>query len=386
MSNIKNVITINDFNYSQGGASKVAIDTANMLSERGYNSIFISAVCNDEKCTLNPNVVQYKYCGKEFLNCSNKIKGMLDGLKCKKFSKFVETVISNYSPNDTIVHVHGWTKACSSDFFNVIRRKGFKTYLTLHEYFSFCANGGYYNYNKRRACNKKACSIDCLFCNCDSRNYIIKLYRFVRELIYKKDIDFKHVYAVFVSEFEKRIITKQIELPNSAVIENPVEFIKYDEEKKYDFAFIGRTSKEKGIELFLDLARKRPDKQFLIVGDLNDVTSDNLSVTGWVSENEVDMYLAKSRVLVFPSLWPETFGLNVIKALMSGIPCLVSSNTAAADYIRDGENGFVFEQGNCRDLLNKSKDVLSVSGKNNDINVSEYIEKIVKIYSVEVYD
>ena len=38
-SKIKNVIVINDFNYVQGGASKVAIDTAKALKNNGINVI-----------------------------------------------------------------------------------------------------------------------------------------------------------------------------------------------------------------------------------------------------------------------------------------------------------------------------------------------------------
>ena len=43
---IKNLIIVNDFNYVQGGASKVAIDTANILKEDIEKIYFFSAVNN----------------------------------------------------------------------------------------------------------------------------------------------------------------------------------------------------------------------------------------------------------------------------------------------------------------------------------------------------
>ena len=46
---IKNVIVVNDFNYIQGGASKVAIDTAKLLKNDGLNVIFFSAVIKPEE-------------------------------------------------------------------------------------------------------------------------------------------------------------------------------------------------------------------------------------------------------------------------------------------------------------------------------------------------
>ena len=41
---VENVVIVNDFNYTQGGASKVAIDTARLLSESGLKVYFFSAV------------------------------------------------------------------------------------------------------------------------------------------------------------------------------------------------------------------------------------------------------------------------------------------------------------------------------------------------------
>ena len=46
---IKNVVIINDFNYVQGGASKVAIDTAKLLKNEGIKVYFFSAVNKKEE-------------------------------------------------------------------------------------------------------------------------------------------------------------------------------------------------------------------------------------------------------------------------------------------------------------------------------------------------
>ena len=37
---LKNVVIINDFNYVQGGASKIAIETARILKNEGLNVYF----------------------------------------------------------------------------------------------------------------------------------------------------------------------------------------------------------------------------------------------------------------------------------------------------------------------------------------------------------
>jgi hypothetical protein len=53
---IQNIIIINDFNYIQGGASKVAIDTANLLANNtDYNIYFFSGNSNDKRVTTFEN-------------------------------------------------------------------------------------------------------------------------------------------------------------------------------------------------------------------------------------------------------------------------------------------------------------------------------------------
>ena len=73
---VKTVIIVNDFNYVQGGASKVAIDTARILKEEGLNVIFFSAVNKSEE---NINGIKYISTNQnEALKEKNKFKGIIN--------------------------------------------------------------------------------------------------------------------------------------------------------------------------------------------------------------------------------------------------------------------------------------------------------------------
>ena len=386
---LKNVIIVNDYNYEQGGATKIAIDTANMISKMGYHVVFVSAIGKRGSTALNAKVEQYSLNGKEFLEYNNKIQGMIQGLNNRSYTILLDSVLSRFSNEDTIVHVHGWTKGCSSDFFRLLKKKKYITVVTLHEYFSMCANGAYYDYKKKKACKECPGSIKCMLKNCDSRNYIFKLYRNTREISYRRNMDFNYLYTVFVSDFQKRIIEKYIKVKKGTVITNPYFIEDVDPQtKQWDFVYIGRTTAEKGVDLFLKLAIDLPKNKFLIVGDFGKKVSHNVDVTGWVSEKKVIEYLSKCRVLILPSLWPETFGLNVFKALRQGIPCLVSSNTAAEDYITK-ENGVVFKQGDYSDMKKKALEILGFDKKidvsNEDVN-KEYCSKLLHLYEMAMHN
>lgn len=384
---VKNVIIINDYAYVEGGAAKVAIDTANILVSNGYNVLFLttSKKVSEE---LDNKIIIKSTNQDDFLSYKSKINGLLSGLKNKKFYKLVNEELKKYNNEDTIVHVHGWTKGCSAFFFKAIKQKKFKCVVTLHEYFSICPNGGLFNYRTSKACTLKPFGAKCKLCNCDSRNYFFKLYRVLRHYYYRKYM-YKGLKYICVSNFQANILNKYSK-KEYMILENPLvackQSIKTNLEKKYDFVYIGRTSKEKGIDLFMHLVNEMKNCEFLLIGDFKNKFPSNLTVTGWVSEEKVSEMMLLARCLVLPSIWPEPFGLNAYKAINNGVLALVSNNTAASKLVKNGYNGYTFEQNNFSDLVEKAKKVLQINTSNNHImdcpnsffyNYSEYLDKVV---------
>lgn len=207
------------------------------------------------------------------------------------------------------------------------------------------------------------------------------MYRLLRNRSYKKFIS-EEIKFICVSEFQRKIIEKYTN-QKKYVLENPCHFTCTNgNEKKYDFAFIGRTTPEKGFTLFEKLVSDYENSTFLLVGEKkNLVNKKNLTCTGWVSEEEVISYLSQSRCLIFPSLWPETYGLNVRKALILNIPCIVSSNTYASS-IKD-DKIIVFEQGNYEDLCKKIDFFLcsfTNNSSSNHENEEKYENKLINIF------
>lgn len=88
--------------------------------------------------------------------------------------------------------------------------------------------------------------------------------------------------------------------------------------------FIGRPVKEKGIDIFLDLAKKFPNEKFLIVGgqlQSNKNIHDNIIVQDFT--DNLHPFLSNTKLLLFPSLM-ESFGRISIEASRYGIPLITS--------------------------------------------------------------
>ena len=106
---IKNVIVVNDYDYVQGGASLVAIETANLLFDKGYNVIFFCGVSVPSKSLLNKNITVVHSNEFDFLNNPSRIKGLFQGIYNLKAKNKFAKVLKGLNPIETIVSIHGYT-------------------------------------------------------------------------------------------------------------------------------------------------------------------------------------------------------------------------------------------------------------------------------------
>jgi glycosyltransferase involved in cell wall biosynthesis len=89
-------------------------------------------------------------------------------------------------------------------------------------------------------------------------------------------------------------------------------------------------SQIKGIDIFLQLALARPDIEFAAVPTWATRDRDRLAlhrlpnVRVFDASEDIEEFLARTRVLLMPSLWGEAFGYLSVEAMLRGIPVLAS--------------------------------------------------------------
>ncbi len=101
---------------------------------------------------------------------------------------------------------------------------------------------------------------------------------------------------------------------------------------RYDAGFVTMINpcELKGVSIFIQLARAHSETEFAAVPTwgCNNRILDDLSKLPNVSllppSDDIEDILAQTRVLLVPSLWPETFGYVVPEAMLRGIPVLAS--------------------------------------------------------------
>jgi glycosyltransferase involved in cell wall biosynthesis len=358
-----NIIILNDYAKINGGAAKVAIDSAIGLAKQGHRVIFFTAVGPIDPGLIKSGVKIIYLQQHDILNDPNRLRAAIQGLWNIVAAKQMADLLRQYSPENTIIHVHGWTKALSSSPIRVALQRGFKVVLTLHDYFIACPNGGFFDYQANTICQRHALSFSCITHNCDVRNYQEKIWRIIRQIIQKYigKIPSKISGFIAVSNLSFKILREYI--PSNSmikVIPNPIEVKRVepvDVSLNKEIVYIGRLSKEKGVELFAE-AIKKLDYQGVIVGDgplinILRIQFPYIQFTGWLPNIEVQKILQKARILVFPSLWYETQGIVVLEAMSFGIPVIISDTSIARDIVTDGITGLWFKGGDVIDLENK---------------------------------
>ena len=383
---IENVVIVNDFNYVQGGASKVAIDTARLLKEEIKNVYFFSAVTRKDEEIFGIKYISTNQ--NEALKEKNRIKGFINGIYNFKAKREFKKLLKTLDKEHTVIHVHGWTKALSSSVFDIAFKMNFKVILTLHDYFTACPNGGYFDYKENKICKRKPLSWQCIKCNCDSRNYVFKIYRLFRQFVQNKIVKLpkKLKYAIGISDLSIEVLKPTLN-PNIKLekIYNPIDFDENEEKVDYTkndyYLYVGRISKEKGVDIFCraitDLNLKG-----IAVGDGSEKERlekeyPNIEFTGWKDSKEVKEYMKKARCLIFPSLWYETAGLTILEAQALGIPCLVNNCCAGMEFV-ENSNKYI----NLEDLKDKIiKDNLKVTKFNkSNFFTKNYIKKLGEFY------
>ncbi len=93
----------------------------------------------------------------------------------------------------------------------------------------------------------------------------------------------------------------------------------------------------KGISIFLALADRLPQRAFGALPGWGTTSEDRNemerrpNITLLPNVRNIEQFLARTRVLLMPSLWYEGFGLSVMEAMLRGIPAVASDSGGLAE-------------------------------------------------------
>ncbi len=120
--------------------------------------------------------------------------------------------------------------------------------------------------------------------------------------------------------------------------------------------FIGRLSNRKGVNYLIDafalivkkipaailnvVGRGHSEKEFFLQADKYSF-KNSVRFIGWGNKNLINDYILKSTVVAFPSIYPETFGIVGIEAMIRGRPVVAFDVGGVKDWLKNNESGLL---------------------------------------------
>ncbi len=246
----------------------------------------------------------------------------------------VRAKVREFRPD--VAHVHNTWYSLTTSTLWALRREGIPTVMTLHNYRYGCLNGQLLR-------NGLICEL------CLGRSTLPGVrYRCYRESLpssamaglgsltahrsWGRDVD----RFVVMTEFARnrfiaaglpadRIVVKAHHVSDPGP--RPAE-----PELSNHAMFVGRLAAEKGIDVLLEAWRLAglDGYELIVVGDgpmraeLSARAPRSVRFVGWLPPSEVRQAMLGARLLAFPSVWYETFGLVMVEAMAAGVPVLAS--------------------------------------------------------------
>ena len=318
------------------------------------------------------------------IRCGNAIKriwGKIKGALCTVGNPFAARAVAKkcreFKPD--IVHFHN-TFPLISPLAVRAASKYAPVVMTLHNYRTACAAGVPTRNGKVCSlCLDKRCVWDGVKHRCYRGSLFATVPLALNIALYRSLLPKWVSRFIVLSEFQKQ---KMVEygwpeekiavkgnFVSGGVVSGGVEV------KKNQIVYVGRLSKEKGVETLIkafkilsasSVCSVVKNLKLIIVGDgvdrakLEEMAKGlEVEFVGLKSVEEVRRLMFESKATMLPSECWETFGLTVVESMLEGTPVVVSNLGALPEIVQDGRFGEIFKAGDIASCASAIQRILS---------------------------
>ena len=297
-------------------------------------------------------------------NLAGKVKALVGGLYAADAVKAFSEVIEQRRPD--LVHAHELYPMISPWVLDRCRRAGIPMVVTCNDFRLSCPIATHYT--RGATCFKCQGGREywCVLRNCraslpESMAYALRNASARHFGLFDRGVQ----RYVVISDHQRAFMTEQLGIAARRVAVNPCA-IALPERPVDDPAdggyvgFAGRFVYEKGVEVMVQACRLA-GVPMRFAGDAPQHPAvrpdDDAQFVMTNSPAELAAFYRGARIIVVPSIWPETFGIVAAEAMSHGIPVIASRIGGLQYSLRDGESGLLFEPGNAADLADKIRRV-----------------------------
>lgn len=252
---------------------------------------------------------------------TGKVRGFISGIYCPSGVKAMREILLKEKPN--LVNVHNLYPFISPAALRECKKAGVPVIMTIHNFRLMCPTGLFMREGKPcELCLEKGNEWGCIKYNCEhsvlksvgyaARNAVARINRY-----YQDCVD----YYACITDFQRRKLKeagfdskKLLLIPNAVEVTNEP----FPTVGEY-VGFCGRLSREKGIDLIIEVARKHPEIPFKLAGEcreheLIENLPGNVELMGYLTgDNQINFY-RNARFMVMASRWYEGFPMSILES------------------------------------------------------------------------
>lgn len=329
-----NILQIHNKYQFAGGEDVAVLTERRMLTSKGHTVFLIEANNSDLKSILSERIRIYKD---------------------------IRSIIDNYEID--VAHIHNVYHIIGNDIYEVISKKNIPIVQTLHN-FRFLCPAGLFLDNETKQCElcKNGNFYNSFLKKCYRNSYVQSLFMMQLSGNGRKSVLENVDRFIALNSFYKE---KYIEggFCEEKICIKP--YVMYEDTKssnqlKGEYAlYLGRISKEKGIETLLD-AFADLGKPLVIAGTgeklyFTELTErfkqfENIQFKGFVKGEDKIKIISNAQFIVVPSVWFENSPLTIYESYSLMKPVIASNIGGLPSLIKDSETGYLFSSGNKESL------------------------------------
>lgn len=380
------IIQANKFLYPKGGADKYCLTLISELEASGETVIPFGMA---DSRNLNSTWSNYFSENIDYHQKGNNFKIVTRLIWNKEAANKFANLLDETKPD--LIHAHNIYHQLSPAILVEAKKRKIPVIMTLHDYKLVCPNYLLFTHGKHCERCLKGNYLNCLTHNCYysyARSGLAALESFLHNKVwhsYKNNID------LFISPSEylkNKMVEAGWDANKITVLINPAP--KYTPSADGSrLLYMGRLSIEKGVDVLiralketdeqLDIAGAGPDEEKLrhLSKELN--LDDRIIFHGQVLGEELEKLKREAKAVILPSIWAENMSLVLLESLAYGKLIIASNSGGTPELIEDGKTGFLFSPGNTDSLIEKIKEMNSLSANQREIITKNIEEKIIPL-------
>lgn len=362
------ILLINNFLYNRGGVTTYLFALGELLENNGHKVYYwgMDHEKNDEYSYSNYFIKNKDYNELfKIVNYKNSYKvlseSILSNQSITKIKKFIEYI------KPDIVHLNNIHAYITPSIIRVISNNNIPIIWTLHDFKLLCPEA--HLVSKEKYCDK--CIGDKFFNvlinKCKKGSYLPSMVAMAEAYTHKYFgiIDYVDFFIVPSKYLERKFIQGGLPKNKIKCIPHFLPFdlpdLKHDKLRGNYILYCSSLEEWKGFRTLLD-AFKGIYGELVIAGEGslkseldNYIRSNNslrIRYEGYVNRKKIIELISGSRMVIIPSIMPETFGYSAFESLALGIPVIASKRGALKEIVQNKVNGLLVEPENYKELKN----------------------------------